>query len=143
MFHRLRNDGDGDNSTDYGLLRSQFDPIIELCGIPAYLSSSFWRYLTEDWVSDGVHGRDYRVVRSKRLSFDRFQAKWTDLIQRFHDDESALMFEVLKGGRPGLKALSGESFELVVEDVVMNHRELNFLQGNSVFQRRYSTFHRH
>lgn len=134
--------------------------MVEACGLSPYFGSAFWRYLTEDWVDDQVPNRGLRVTRLKRLPYERFvkygmervvtfldlkcafashitHRSWTALIERHPDDETGFVFALLKGTRPGLATLSGESFEAVVEDVVLNHRELNFLHGNTVFQRLY------
>ena len=71
MIQGIIQDTNGESSL--GIVKSQFKPIMEACGLPIFIMSSTWKYFTEDWVKDGIPGRDPRPVRTKRLTFERFQ----------------------------------------------------------------------
>lgn len=58
---------------ELSVLKSQFSAIHQRSGLPLYLCSSLWLYFNEDWVKDGSLDRNLRLVKTKRLSFERFK----------------------------------------------------------------------
>ncbi|KAI9354001.1 hypothetical protein BD770DRAFT_429129 [Pilaira anomala] len=104
------------------LSESQFVPVSKACGLPRYLNMAFFRKL------ESIGKMEMGVT------FSAFLEGWTNIGRNKFDDTS-LFFNVLK--KSNCQWISPEDFLPVLEDVVLNHPGLKFLEDNPLFQERY------
>lgn len=124
--------------------------ILPYFGLNVFFTSIIWNYFTREWaeeiknrniimneISKGKRDESISLDTRNVLSYERFAKKWEKLSKL--TDVSEKIFEIMKAN-PKMKQLSGQSFELIVSDVLNHHLDLAFLKGNTIFQKRYSNF---
>ncbi|KAI8985251.1 hypothetical protein BDB01DRAFT_850292 [Pilobolus umbonatus] len=104
------------------LSETEFTVITEACLLPTYMNVAFFRVL---YLLNG---------QLERLSFNQFKDGWHLLTSDQWTIES-LIFKILK--KQHCSYLTPDDFLPVLEDIVMNHPSLQFLEDNIPFQERY------
>ncbi|KAI9315898.1 hypothetical protein BX666DRAFT_1952574 [Dichotomocladium elegans] len=104
------------------LLETQFVAITQACDLPRYMNLALFRRI------DSMYNRDEKVT------FEQFTSGWADLSRQRYDDES-IFFNILR--KPDCPWLLPEDFLPVLEDIVLHHPGLRFLNDNAMFQERY------
>ncbi|KAJ1984897.1 Serine/threonine-protein phosphatase 2A regulatory subunit B'' subunit alpha [Dimargaris verticillata] len=130
---------------DFGLTVDDFLPITQACGLPRFMNKAFFQRMmsaTDDgtepgWgaplVSDMAILR--RLPRRYSQTEQRFAQRWLALRMK-SSDMHALVFNVLC--KPGARTVLPDDFLVVLEDVIDNQPELEFLENLDVFKERYA-----
>ncbi|KAL7322387.1 hypothetical protein PS15p_212008 [Mucor circinelloides] len=106
------------------LTELEFIPVTRLCALPQYMNLALFRAI--DMLND----------KNDLVSFEQFKRSWPILTQESSIDEiHSLMYTILK--KPELDYLTPDDFLPVLEDIVLNHPALQFLENNITFQERY------
>ncbi|KAI8640263.1 hypothetical protein BD408DRAFT_445275 [Parasitella parasitica] len=106
----------------------EFESVTTLCSLPRFMSLALFRAI--DMLND----------QNDQVTFEQFERSWPILIQEHIkkssiDDIHSLMYFILK--KPELDCLTPDDFLPVLEDIVLNHPALQFLEDNITFQERY------
>ncbi|CAG8569262.1 5281_t:CDS:10, partial [Ambispora leptoticha] len=107
---------------DESFTLANFIPITKACNLPRYMNQALFTKIDE--LGD-VSGH---------VTFMQFEKGLQQLIAN-STDENSLIFNILKSEEGGY--LIPDDFNTVLEDVVLNHPGLAFLENNNVFQDRY------
>ncbi|KAJ1971013.1 Serine/threonine-protein phosphatase 2A regulatory subunit B'' subunit alpha [Dimargaris xerosporica] len=130
---------------DFGLTVDDFVPITQACGLPRFMNKAFFQRMTAaaddgaalGWgvplASDVAALR--RLPRRYSQTGQRFAQRWLALRMK-SPDTHALVFNILC--KPGAKAVVPDNFLVVLEDVIDNQPELEFLENLDVFKERYA-----
>ncbi|KAL9553662.1 hypothetical protein MBANPS3_003195 [Mucor bainieri] len=106
------------------LTELEFLPVTTACALPQYMNLALFRAV--DMLND----------KNDQVTFAQFQRSWPLLTQEASiDDIHSLMYTILK--KPELDYLTPDDFLPVLEDIVLNHPALQFLENNITFQERY------
>ncbi|KAK4511989.1 Serine/threonine protein kinase [Mucor velutinosus] len=106
------------------LTELEFLPVTTACALPQYMNLALFRAI--DMLND----------KNDQVTFAQFQRSWPLLTQDASmDDIHSLMFTILK--KSELDYLTPDDFLPVLEDIVLNHPALQFLENNITFQERY------
>ncbi|CAO3615992.1 unnamed protein product [Mucor fragilis] len=106
------------------LTELEFLPVTTMCALPQYMNLALFRAI--DMLND----------KNDQVTFAQFQRSWPLLTQEASiDDIHSLMYTILK--KPELEYLTPDDFLPVLEDIVLNHPALQFLENNITFQERY------
>ncbi|GAN07199.1 protein phosphatase 2, regulatory subunit B'', alpha isoform X4 [Mucor ambiguus] len=106
------------------LTELEFLPVTTACALPQYMNLALFRAI--DMLND----------KNDQVTFAQFQRSWPLLTQEASvDDIHSLMYTILK--KPELNYLTPDDFLPVLEDIVLNHPALQFLENNITFQERY------
>ncbi|KAF1796344.1 hypothetical protein FB192DRAFT_1406489 [Mucor lusitanicus] len=106
------------------LTELEFLPVTTACGLPQYMNLALFRAI--DMLND----------KNDQVTCAQFQRSWPLVTQQASiDDIHSLMYTILK--KPELNYLTPDDFLPVLEDIVLNHPALQFLENNITFQERY------
>ncbi|KAJ1648774.1 hypothetical protein IWQ61_009928, partial [Dispira simplex] len=125
---------------DFGVTVEDFLPITEFCGLPRYTNKVFFQRVF------GVHAKSLstgsygltKLTKSRShqpKAIDYFSKQWSRL-RTTSEDEHALLFNLLR--EESRDYLEPEDFLPVVEDVIDNHPEIEFLEGQDIFRELYA-----
>ncbi|KAI8886843.1 hypothetical protein K501DRAFT_158722, partial [Backusella circina FSU 941] len=102
------------------LTENDFINITTACTLPRYMNLALFRAID--------------TCQNDKISFIQFQKGWKKLTQGCHDFET-FFYNILK--KPEFSYITPDDFLPILEDVVLNHPALQFLEDNMTFQERY------
>ncbi|KAJ1967169.1 Serine/threonine-protein phosphatase 2A regulatory subunit B'' subunit beta [Dispira parvispora] len=125
---------------DFGVTVEDILPITELCGLPRYTNKVFYQRVFGEHaksLNTGNYGLS-NLTKSRShqpKAIDYFSKHWSRL-RTTSEDEHALLFNLLR--EESRNYLEPEDFLPVVEDVIDNHPEIEFLEGQDIFRELYA-----
>ncbi|KAI7820102.1 hypothetical protein BX661DRAFT_173739 [Kickxella alabastrina] len=132
---------------NFGGFETAFSAVTVDCGMPRFVNRALFRYATRssnDSAASPLSGSEVigkRVHRSDSgswPSYEHFCDVWTRL-RRSSADDSALLFNILTDDATKPRAyVTRDEIKLLVTDVVDNHFELEFLEGQDMFAQSYA-----
>ncbi|KAJ2444303.1 Serine/threonine-protein phosphatase 2A regulatory subunit B'' subunit alpha [Coemansia sp. RSA 2424] len=130
--------------SSFGAREADFAKVTEECGLPRFANRALFRYVTRDAGGSSLSGS---TIIGKRLrltdrdvwpSFSHFCGVWARL-RRSSADVHALLFNILADDASKPRAyLTRADVKPLVSDVVDNHFELEFLEGQGQFAQSYT-----
>ncbi|KAI7883383.1 uncharacterized protein EV154DRAFT_568064 [Mucor mucedo] len=102
------------------LSQVEFYAVTEICALPRYMNLALFRAMEQNDV----------------ITLEQFKENW-DLLTKDYDysDPDSLIYHILK--KPEFNCITPDDFLPVLEDIVLNHPALQFLENNVTFQERY------
>ncbi|KAJ2485556.1 Serine/threonine-protein phosphatase 2A regulatory subunit B'' subunit alpha [Coemansia sp. RSA 2320] len=130
--------------SSFGAREADFVKVTEECGLPRYANRALFRYVTRDAGGSAVSGSTIIGKRARLTdrevwpSFSHFCDVWARL-RRSSSDIHALLFNILAddAAKPRVY-LTRADIKPLVTDVVDNHFELEFLEGQGQFAQSYT-----
>ncbi|KAI9249596.1 hypothetical protein EDC94DRAFT_698236 [Helicostylum pulchrum] len=108
-------------NVDY-LTQVEFHAVTEICSLPRYMNLALFR-ATQDQPNDCI-------------TLEQFEDNWSFLTKDYdYNDTDSLIYYILK--KPEFNCITPDDFLPVLEDIVLNHPALQFLENNITFQERY------
>ncbi|KAJ2746757.1 Serine/threonine-protein phosphatase 2A regulatory subunit B'' subunit alpha [Coemansia sp. BCRC 34301] len=130
--------------SSFGAREADFSKVTEECGLPRFANRALFRYVTRDAGGSTLSGNTIigkRVRSTDREvwpSFGHFCSTWARL-RRSSADCHALLFNILTDDALKPRAyLTRADIKPLVSDVVDNHFELEFLEGQGQFAQSYT-----
>ncbi|KAJ2331930.1 Serine/threonine-protein phosphatase 2A regulatory subunit B'' subunit alpha, partial [Coemansia sp. RSA 2671] len=128
----------------FGAREADFTKVTEECGLPRFANRALFRYVTRDASGSSLSGSTIIGKRSRLTdrevwpSFGHFCSVWARL-RRSSADIHALLFIILTDDASQSRPyLTRADIRPLVTDVVDNHFELEFLEGQGQFAQSYT-----
>ncbi|KAJ2787207.1 Serine/threonine-protein phosphatase 2A regulatory subunit B'' subunit alpha [Coemansia interrupta] len=132
---------------NFGAREADFIKVTEACGLPRFANRALFNYSRRDCSPPVISPSSANTVNGKRLrhvdidswpSYAHFCSVWTRL-RRSSADVNAILFNILVDDETKPRPyLTREDFRPLVTDVVDNHFELEFLEGQDHFSQSYA-----
>ncbi|KAJ2690035.1 Serine/threonine-protein phosphatase 2A regulatory subunit B'' subunit alpha [Coemansia spiralis] len=130
--------------SSFGAREADFTKVTEECGLPRFANRALFRYVTRDASGSSLSGSTIIGKRSRLTdrevwpSFGHFCSVWARL-RRSSADIHALLFIILTDDASQSRPyLTRADIRPLVTDVVDNHFELEFLEGQGQFAQSYT-----
>ncbi|KAJ2868086.1 Serine/threonine-protein phosphatase 2A regulatory subunit B'' subunit alpha [Coemansia aciculifera] len=130
--------------SSFGAREADFTKVTEECGLPRFANRALFRYVTRDASGSSLTGSTIIGKRARLTdrevwpSFSHFCNVWARL-RRSSADIHALLFIILTDDASQPRSyLTRADIKPLVTDVVDNHFELEFLEGQGQFAQSYT-----
>lgn len=109
------------------LTERDFVAVTSLCSLPRYMNIAFFR---------AIDSIDTTSSPNEQVTLEKLERGWSLLTKNYRNNEiDDLIYSILK--KPGFDCITPDDFLPVLEDIVVNHPALQFLEDNVNFQERY------
>ncbi|KAI7906199.1 uncharacterized protein BX663DRAFT_549296 [Cokeromyces recurvatus] len=106
------------------LTEYEFQAVTEACNLPRYMNLAFFRAI------------DALYSQNEQVTFEHFKKSWSIFTREIDkNDIDTLIYYILK--KPENDFIVSNDFLPILEDIILNHPALQFLENNIAFQERY------
>ncbi|RKP34018.1 hypothetical protein BJ085DRAFT_35004, partial [Dimargaris cristalligena] len=126
---------------DFGITSEDFLRVTEICGLPRFTNKALFQRVfgAQASVMDANPHHDLSQLSHRQkpmVNLHRQFARFWQPLRTSSPDEDALVFNLLR--REDRSWLEPDDFLVILEDVIDNHPELEFLDGQDIFKERYA-----